>query len=240
MPPVGTGADEKTLVVLQPGYLPWLGFFDQMRRCSTFVLYDDVQYDKGGWRNRNRIKSKDGPLWLTVPVLTKRRFGQRLLDVEIDTTRPWARSHLRSVRQCYAMAPYIDRYLPELSEVLSRPWDRLVELDIALIALMADWLGLERHVVRSSEVAIRGSGSERLVELCRHFGATHYLTGDAARAYLDMSLFVERGITVHWHGFRHPTYPQQHGEFVPYLSTVDLVLNCGDAARDVLNGRAGG
>lgn len=221
--------------MLQPGYLPWLGFFDQMRRCNTFVLYDDVQYDKGGWRNRNRIKANDGPQWLTVPVLTKGRLGQRLLDVEIDSRRPWAQTHLRSIRHCYAAAPFVDRYLPELTEVLARPWHRLVELDIELIALMSGWLGLRKNVVRSSEVGIGGSRSERLVDLCIYFGATRYLTGDAARAYLDVSLFAERGIEVEWHGFRHPTYRQQHGDFVPYLSALDLIFNLGDDAIDTLS-----
>lgn len=237
MPPAGSDHDE-TLVVLQPGYLPWLGFFDQMRRSTTFVLYDDVQYDKGGWRNRNRIKSKDGPQWLTVPVLTKGRPAQRLLDVEIDGSRPWARSHLRSISQSYARAPYADRYLPELAELLSRPWSRLVELDIAVIALMARWLNLQRPVVRSSHVPIAGRRSARLVDLCLHFGAVHYLTGDAARSYLDVSLFARHGINVQWHGYRHPTYPQQHGAFVPYLSALDLILNCGEGARDVISGQA--
>ncbi len=221
--------------MLQPGYLPWLGFFDQMRRCNTFVLYDDVQYDKGGWRNRNRIKAKDGPQWLTVPVLTKGRFGQRLLDVEIDSTRPWAQTHLRSIRQCYASAPFVDRYLPELTEILARPWHRLVELDIELITLMSGWLGLRKKIVRSSEVGIGGSRSERLVDLCIYFGVTRYLTGDAARAYLDVSLFAERGIEVEWHGFSHPTYHQQHGDFVPYLSALDLIFNRGEKAIDTLS-----
>jgi hypothetical protein len=207
-----------------------------MRRCSTFVLYDDVQYDKGGWRNRNRIKSNKGPLWLTVPVLTKRRSAQRLWDVEIDTSRRWARSHLESIRHCYAKAPYVDRYLPDLADVLSQPWHRLVELDIAVISLMAEWLGLRRHVMRSSDLGIVGHRSARLVDLCLHFGASQYLTGEAARAYLDVSLFAEHGIEVQWHGQFLPTYPQQHGDFVPRLSALDLIFNCGDEARHVLDG----
>jgi hypothetical protein len=226
--------DTCTVGVLQPGYLPWLGFFDQMRRCTTFVLYDDVPYDKGGWRNRNRIKCPSGSQWLTVPVRTRHRFGQSILDVEIDNSGAWARSHRQSIQQHYARAPYLASYLPELAELLSKEWEHLVDLDVAVINLMSGWLGLHRQIVRSSELGLRGSKTERLVNICRHFGATRYLTGDAARSYLDTARFAERGITVVWQEYRHPVYPQLHGGFMPYLSALDLILNCGDQAMTYL------
>lgn len=229
-----------TLVVLQPGYLPWLGFFDQLRRSDTFVLYDDVQYDKGGWRNRNRLKSAGGPTWLTVPVRTKGRPRQRLLDVEIDNGQRWARQHISTIRQLYARAPFLGRYLPGLVEVLSRPWARLVDLDIELTSLLSGWLDLDRRVLRSSQMGIGGRGTRRLVDIALETGATRYLSGDAARAYLDEAMFAERGIEVEWHGFRHPTYPQQHGAFVPYLSALDLLMNCGEGATAVLGGSTRG
>ena len=220
-----------TVVVLQPGYLPWLGFFDQLRRADVFVYYDDVQYDKHGWRNRNRIKTQSGAQWLTVPV----RHGggdtfPRILDVEIDNRTPWARKHLSSVRQAYARAPFLGRYLPELEELLQRRWERLVDLDIACVALMAEWLGLRTRIERSSTLAISGERSARLVNICTNFGATTYLSGDSASTYLDVDLFRQQGIEVVWQHYTHPTYPQLHGDFVPYLSAVDLVLNCGAEA----------
>ncbi len=125
---VSTPAVVHTLVVLQPGYLPWLGFFDQLSRADVFVYYDDVQYDKHGWRNRNRIKTQSGPQWLTVPVLHHGRGLPRILDAEIDRRQPWARKHVASLRQAYARAGAAARYLPELEELLCRPWDRLVDL----------------------------------------------------------------------------------------------------------------
>lgn len=223
-----------TLVVLQPGYLPWLGFFDQLRRSDTFVLYDDVQYDKGGWRNRNRIKSPGGATWLTVPVRTKGRLRQRLIDVEIDNGRQWARGHISTIRHLYAGAPYLERYLPELVEVLSRPWTRLVDLDLELLSLLSAWFDLCPPTQRSSRLGIGGRSTGRLVDIALQTGATRYLTGDAAKAYLDVPLLADHGIEVEWHGFRHPTYAQQHGPFVPGLSALDLVLNCGDDAKSVL------
>jgi hypothetical protein len=124
-------SQSKVIVVLQPGYLPWLGFFDQMRRADIFVYYDDVQFDKHGWRNRNRIKSPDGAHWLTVPV-RRARLDQRILDVEIDNRAAWARKHVGSIRQFYASAPFLDRYLPELAALLERRWKLIVDLDLAV------------------------------------------------------------------------------------------------------------
>ena len=227
----------RTLVVLQPGYLPWLGFFDQMRRSDIFVFYDDVQFDKNGWRNRNRIKSPSGPHWLTVPVRVS-SLSQRICETEIDARQPWARKHLGTIKQFYAKAPYVKRYLPELEELLmGRSWERLIELDTAVIELLCGWLNIEREVTRSSELGIEGERSERLLNICLAMGAQRYLSGNAARVYLDTELFGRHGIEVLWQDYEHPVYPQQHGEFVPFLSALDLVLNCGDESTAIINGK---
>jgi hypothetical protein len=224
----------RTLVVLQPGYIPWLGFFDQMRRSSVFVYYDDVQFDKHGWRNRNRIKTPSGPLWLTVPVLHSGRNQPRIMDTLLDARTPWARKHVKTLRQYYARAPFLGRYLPELEELLERPWTHIVALDIAVVDLMARWLSLAPSIHRSSELGIAGEKSERLLNLSRHYGADRYLSGDAAKDYLDVALFATHGVTVDWQQFAHPIYPQLHGEFVPFLSALDLIFNCGDESASIL------
>lgn len=221
--------------VLQPGYLPWLGFFDQMRRADVFVYYDDVQFDKHGWRNRNRIKAPTGePSWLTVPVRHGGLAGQRNVDVEIDRRSPWARKHVTTLRHFYARAPFIERYLPEIEALLEQPWERLVDLDIAVAGLLAGWFGIHVRIERASALGIGGERSERLVAICRHFGADRYLSGDAARNYLDEALFAEVGIRVEWQDYRHPVYPQLHGTFVSHLSAIDLLLNCGDDSAGIL------
>jgi hypothetical protein len=225
----------RTVAVLQPGYLPWLGFFDQMRRCDVFVYYDDVQYDKHGWRNRNRVKSPAGtPHWLTVPVLHSGQRCPRILEVEIDGRAPWPRKHVGTLRQFYGGSPFLNRYLPELEELLERRWIRLVDLDLAVVELISGWLGLKRETLRSSQLGIQGERSERLLALCRHVGAVRYLSGNAAQSYLDTELFVRNGIEVEWQDYGHPIYPQLHGDFVPYLSIVDLFFNCGEESAAVL------
>ena len=222
--------------MLQPGYLPWLGFFDQLQRSDCFIFYDDVQYDKNGWRNRNRIKSTTGePHWLTVPVRVH-SLTQRLIETEIDNRAPWPRKHVGTLRQFYAKAPHLNRYLPELENLLlGRNWELLCDLDLAVIKLMCQWLGLERETMRSSELLITGDGSERLVNFCLQVGANHYLSGNAAQEYLDVELFARHGIEVEWQNYKHPTYPQQHGAFVPFLSALDLLFNCGDESAKIIS-----
>jgi WbqC-like protein family len=227
----------RTLVVLQPGYLPWLGFFDQMRRSDIFVYYDDVQFDMHGWRNRNRIKSPEGPRWLTVPVLHHGKSQPLILDTLIDARTDWPRKHIGTLTQYYARAPYLHRYLPELDALLHRPWTHIVDLDIAVVALMAGWLNLSPTVVRASQLGIGGAQSRRLLNLCLHFGAGRYLSGSAARDYLDVAMFHEHGVEVVWQEYQHPVYAQQHEPFVPYLSAIDLLLNCGDDSALILAGR---
>jgi hypothetical protein len=226
---------ECRVVVLQPGYLPWLGFFDQMMRADVFVYYDDVQFDKHGWRNRNRVKSPAGaPHWLTVPVRHSGCGWPSIHAVEIDRRTPWARKHVGTLCHFYARAPFAQTYLPELADLLERPWERLLDLDLAVIRLCRSWLRIEGPVLLASELGIRGERSERLVKICRRFGATRYLSGSAARGYLDMSLFLRHGITIEWQDYRHPVYSQLHGPFLSHLSIIDLLVHCGPESRNIV------
>jgi hypothetical protein len=224
-----------TLVVLQPGYLPWLGYFDLLKKADVFVHYDDVQFDKHGWRNRNRVKGPKGAVWLTVPVLHGGRGAQSILEVEIDNRQSWRRKQLSTLEQLYARAPFSKAYLPRLREILERPWSRLVDLDFAVIEWLAETLGIATPRYRSSELGIGGRRNERLINLSRHFAASRYISGDAARAYLDVAAFAAAGVEVVWHNYAHPTYLQQHGEFLPYLSVIDLLLNEGGNSLAILS-----
>lgn len=219
-----------TVVILQPGYLPWLGFFDQLRRSDVFVYYDDVQYDKHGWRNRNRIKTQNGPAWLTVPVRHSGAASSRIDEVEIDNRTPWPRKHVATIRQAYARAPFTAAYVPALEELLHRRWERLLDLNLASAALLAEWLGVHRRIERSSALGVSGDRMSRLVNICQHFKASKYVSGPAAKSYLDVTAFEAHGIEVEWHQYDHPTYLQLHGAFVPQLSALDLLLNCGAEA----------
>jgi hypothetical protein len=234
---VGGMSHQCTVCVLQPGYLPWIGYFDQLSRADAFVHYDDVQYDKHGWRNRNRIKTIDGQaLWLTVPVITRGLAQPLIREVAIDNRLPWARKHIGSLRQAYAKAPFVARYLPAIEDLLQQTWHHLSDLNLAVTQLIASWLGIQTRTVRASNLGITGDRSERLLKICHSFQATHYLTGDAAQDYLDITLFQEHGVQVEWQRYRHPVYPQINGPFLSQLSTLDLLFNCGPDSLAILTG----
>ena len=231
------------LVVLQPGYLPWAGYFDQLRQADVFVHYDDVQYDKHGWRNRNRIRvpiqgeGDEGWAWLTVPVRIAGQFGAPIDQVEIDQRTRWADKHWGTLLQHYRKAAHWKAWAGRLEAIYRRSWRLLVDLDLALIELLAEGFGLgEKQTVRSSQLPVPPGDdpTDRLLRLCRHFGADQYFSGAAARDYLDVERFAREGIEVEFQAFAHPTYDQVYPGFVSHLSALDLLLNAGPASGELL------
>ncbi len=229
------------VVILQPGYLPWLGFFEQLQRADIFVIYDDVQFNRRGWRNRNRIKSPDGPIWITVPVIQKGRFGEKMCDVRIDNRHAWRRKHIESLRRFYRRAPYFDDYFTPIIEAIRKPHEKLVDLDISLIYLLARCIGEPASkFLRSSEMGVTGGKTTRLLNICEALGADEYYTGAAARNYFDVKLFDDAGIRVEFQDYKHPVYSQMFGDFTPYLSVVDLLFNKGGRAAEIIASGSGG
>lgn len=213
------------IAIHQPEHLPYLGFMYKMSLCDVFVLLDDVQFQKNGFQNRNRIKTPQGAQWLTVPVLHD--FGQKINEVKIDNKSDWRRKHLLSIQANYAKAPYFEKYFPLLQEIYSKPWDLLCELNIALIELFAKKLGIKAKLVRSSSLAKQGEKNELLLSICKRLGATTYVSGMGA-GYLDVALFEKNGIKVEYTHFTHPVYRQLHGEFIPNMSVVDGMMMAGE------------
>jgi hypothetical protein len=168
-----------------------------------------------------------------VPVLHSGRALQSIDAVEIDNRAPWSKKHLRSVEQLYARAPFCAALLPQFAELLLRPWQRLVDLNIATTEWLAAQLSIRTPLHRASQLGVDGDRNSRLINLCRRFDATRYISGDAARDYLDVERFAAEGIDVVWHAYQHPQYAQLHGDFVPYLSALDLLLNAGPAASEL-------
>jgi hypothetical protein len=221
--------------ILQPGYLPWLGFFEQLYRTDVFVIYDDVQYDRNGWRNRNRIKTASGPAWLTVPVHASFSQGITVDQVKIDNTREWEKKHLLSIQQNYSRALFYRDYASLFEEAFSREWEYLVDLDLYFILKLKDCLGIgDRKIVRSSGLGITGDRIGRLIKICRHFGADVFYEGQSGSSYIDKEEFLKEGITVEFQDYKHPVYRQLHGEFVAQLSVVDLLFNHGTKSLGIL------
>jgi hypothetical protein len=225
--------------ILQPGYLPWLGFFEQVYKSDVFVIYDDVQYDKHSWRNRNRIKTPQGALWLTVPVIT--RFEDRTLtkDILIDNKTNWRKKHLLSIRHNYSRAPFFLQYIPLFEETYSREWETLIDLDLFLIERLINALGMtDKRLVRSSTLKVTGARVDRLIAICKRFQADTFYEGASGKNYIDENIFSDQGIRVVYQEYSHPVYRQIHGDFVPYLSLIDLLFNHGPESLAILTNRA--
>lgn len=223
----------KTVAIVQSCYVPWKGYFDLIHSADAFVLFDDVQFTRRDWRNRNRIKTADGPSWITIPVRVKRRFNQRICEVTISDP-DWAANHWESIRHWYSRAPYFSRYAAELEDMyrgctntsLSRSNERF-------LGAMCAWLGIETPILQSDTFTLPDDRTERLIEICRSLQATHYLSGPSAKTYIDETRFASAGIDVMWMDYTgYPEYPQLYAPFAHEVSTLDLLLNTGpDAPR---------
>ncbi len=222
------------LVILQPGYLPWLGFFEQMHRADLFVMFDDVQFDKHGWRNRNRIRTKEGFAWLTVPVNSSGK--PRVNEVLIENKHNWRKKHLGALTANYSGAPFFKDYFDELGEIIMQPHEKLIDLDVAIIFFLKKSLGIKTDITFSSKLSSKGSGAERVVNICRELGAKQYISGDAGRDYLNEEDFLKNGIKLTYQNYKHPEYKQVYKGFVPYMSTVDILFNKGKESLSLLAG----
>jgi WbqC-like protein family len=224
------------VAIHQPHYLPWLGYFAKWAAADLFVFLDTVQYEKNGWQNRNRIKTADGPRWLTVPV--RARLGTPIRDVAIDTAQPWRARHFSAIEHAYARSPRWSRHRDGLHRFYDREWSRLAPLAVA----SAEWLALALGVSTPTQLAsglglpdgAHGDATARLVAVCRALGADTYLAGRDGGVYMDVGQFAAAGITVEVQQYEHPIYRQGHGEFAPFLSALDLLLMYGDEALGIL------
>ena len=226
----------KTCVILQPSYIPWRGYFHQIHEADVFVFYDDVQYDKHGWRNRNRVKAPGGCQWLTIPVGSKGNVtnGLRIDEVSIDSSRRWADKHWKTIEQTYGKVFFFARYAPFIEPFYRQPPSCLADFTIPLTMTIArDLLGIgHTRFERSSRLGISGTKTSRPVALASFFGATRYVSGPAAREYLDERQFRDAGIGVEYMNYDYAEYPQPFPPFESGVSVLDLVFMVGpDAGR---------
>jgi hypothetical protein len=219
-------APSHTLVISQPMLFPWVGMLEQARLCDTYVHYDDVQFSKGSFTNRVQIKTAQGPAWMTVPVLHEGRCQIR--DVRVNESTRFREKHLRTLAQSYAQAPHRDRMLALVEQVYAERSTWLADLAIASIEALWDAFGVRPEIVlRSSGLEVGGSSSERVLALNVALGADVYVSGHGGRAYLDHAAFREAGVDVRYMDYEKRPYPQQHGPFTPFVSSLDLLANVG-------------
>jgi hypothetical protein len=225
----------KCVAIVQSSYIPWKGYFDLIRAADEFILLDDVQFTKRDWRSRNRIKTKDGLCWLTIPVHTKGRYQQRIMDTTISDPS-WCERHWQTIQGAYARTPFFDAYAPRIKSVYERPpSDRLSDVNRSLIEAICQAMAITTPIRWSSEYHPGEGRNERLIDLCVKAGATDYLSGPSASGYVDEAAFASAEITVHfvdYSGYRE--YPQPYPPFEHAVSALDLLFCTGPGARDYL------
>jgi hypothetical protein len=214
-------------------YVPWLRYFEKIARSDVFIVLDNIQFNKNGWQNRNKIKSPTGVLTLTAPVFDT--FAQNLDEVRIRRDLPWRRKHWQSIRQSYAKAPFFSHYAGFLENTWSQDWRMLNDLNRHMLPFFLGALAITTPVVYASEVNAPGTATERLVNLIKAVGGDTYYSGAyATEVYLDARMLEDAGIGLELQHWRAPVYPQLHGGFVPDLSIIDLLMNCGPGSLAVL------
>ncbi len=231
----------RTVVITQSNYLPWRGYFDMIRQADLLILLDSVQYTRRDWRNRNRIKTVSGPTWITIPIEVKGLHGQSIDETRV-ADRSWSHTHRRAIELAYRRASAFDSVFGWFDGLMAPVADEqlLSRVNETLLGAICGRLGIHTPIRRCTDVIDRQTlcamnTSQRLVEIAAAVGAERYLTGPAARDYLDVSAFATRGIEVAWMSYAdYPVYPQLWGAFEPHVTIVDLLLNCGDAAADFL------
>lgn len=226
----------------QPHYMPWLGYLDKLAKADLFVLMDDLQFEAQNFQNRQRVKLADGPRWLTVPLAhgsqTDRICDKRIAPAS-SVRQAWRHRHWMTILTNYHRAPFFDDYAGDLYAVYARDWATLLELDHHMLRLACKWLDIKTPIILSSQLALEGTQTDRLIDMCKKLRARCYLTGSgASQDYLDAERMARSGIGVVWQQFVHPVYGQRHPArgFASHLGFVDLVLNCGPTSRDVLFG----
>jgi len=214
------------VAVHQPQYLPWLGYFDKIRRADMFCYLDSVQYKKNDWQNRNRIKTSQGWQWLTVPVRFK--HPEKICDVKINPTVKWRQKHLQALITNYRRAPFFNQYIGIYEQVYAEDWVSVSELNICFIERLKEALGLgAKSAIRSSQLELSEDPTDRLIDICKAVKADTYLSGQDGIKYMDLERFKARGIQVVIQDYHHPVYPQMFKGFESHMSVVDLLFNCG-------------
>lgn len=220
---------------MQPGYLPWLGFFELIDQCDQFVILDDVQYTKRDWRSRNKIRTKNGWIWLTVPILSKGREEQLIKDVEINNDISWNNDHLNSIKINYSKAPFFDKYIEFFETLYNQRWEHLIDLNMDIIYFLTKEINISTPFVLSSSLSISNlSKNQRIIEICKKLNADELYDSKAAESFIDIELFKKEGIKVIFQDYKHPEYEQSYKPFIGYLSVIDLLFNEGTNSKNLI------
>lgn len=219
--------------IVQSNFLPWRGYFDFIREVNLFIIHDDLQFTKGDWRNRNKIKTPAGLKWITVPV-HYRVTDQLIEETTIDYSSPWAKRMLNRIQESYRKAPYFEAHFSELNDLLLEPAASISDLNLRLIKWVCAKLKINTPITLSHQYQPRGAKTKRLIGILQQVNASTYLSGPTAKAYLEPKLFDQAGITLEYKVYNYPEYEQLHPPFESAVSVIDLLFMQGENSRAYL------
>jgi len=225
------------ITIHQPEHLPWLGFFHKLDMAETYVVLDNVQYRRRYFQNRNKIRTRNGGKWISVPLIKETRDELLIKDAKIfKEDIEWRSDNLKTVYQNYCKARYFDFFWPEFREIYETDYERLVDLNIAIIKLILKKLGMSKEIIFASQLKVAGDRGDLIFDIAKTLKAKTYVSGISGKDYLDMNKFSDNGIEVIIQEFHHPVYSQLHTPFLPCMSVIDLLFNYGPASLDVIKG----
>ncbi|MBF4983628.1 WbqC family protein [Nonlabens mediterrranea] len=221
------------LFVIQSNYIPWKGYFDAINKADVVVIYDEMQYTKNDWRNRNKIKTSNGTQWLTIPVLMSGKFGQKINETQVFDKK-WAIKHWKTLKQNYSKATYFkeieELLFPIYNNIMT---DNLSEINMLFIKAILYYLGITTKIIRSKDLVLHGDKNERLIGLCNQLNCNRYISGPAAKSYMDLELFASNHIKVEFLEYSgYKVHKQLFNDFEPLVSIVDILFNEGPNSRD--------
>ena len=222
------------LTAHQPVYLPWLGLFHKISLAETFVYFDQVQYLPKDWMNRNKIRTKSGSIWLTVPVLRKGYRDLKTSEIEINNSINWQKKHFRSISLNYKKSPYFENYIPFFEDVYSRKWKFLGELNEYMLKWFLDELGIKVNFLNANDFKFQGEKSSLILDMCKELNASTYIFGMLGKDYADVQEFEKNNIGLIFQNYNHPKYSQLYREFISYMSVIDLLFNHGPKSLEII------
>lgn len=221
--------NDKLVVIHQPDFIPYIGFFDRLAKADIYVVLDNVQYVRGSrdhWTNRDMIKTRKGEKWITVSVKKEHR-EVKIKDVMLAEESAWRNRCKCLLKENYIRAKYYNDIKTYVEKMFDYQCEYLIDFNLNIIRMINELLGINIEILRASEIGGQGQKDELLIDIMKKIGQTKYLSGVGAKAYCNEELYVKNNIEIIWQDFQHPIYPQQFGEFIPYLSIIDLLFNCG-------------
>lgn len=218
----------------QSAYLPWLGLFHKIALSDLYVYLDSVQFEKDSFTNRNKIKLAYGDAWLTVPLKLKGHFKKTAKEIEIDNAQNWRKAHFKSICLNYKKAPFFNRYSDFFNDTYKKDWQYLTDLNEYMLLWFLKELDINVEYHKSSELNFEGHKSDLVLDMCKKLEAKLFIFGALGRDYAKEEDFSQKGIKIYFQDYNHPAYPQLYNNFLPYMSIVDLLFNCGDKSLEIL------